>query len=204
MAVESDDGTLLVGNGDGTDLRPVGSFPLPVGSWPDASTFAFVRDGDVWLAPADGSGSRNVSAFELGGAIDAWWSPDGRYLAVLQGETMWVLAADGSVRQRIGTGLGSAETSWRADWAPAWSPDGSWMAVDRDLDGVTAVTLVHMGDWRVVRLEGAGRPVWSPDGHHLAVSHRDANGTSEVDVTNPDGSGRTTVRSEGVPLGWLR
>jgi hypothetical protein len=31
-------------HGDGTELQPIGSLPLPMGRAPDGSVFAFVRD----------------------------------------------------------------------------------------------------------------------------------------------------------------
>ncbi len=202
MFVATDEGTLLAGNGDGTDLHPIGTFPRPVALSPDGSTFAFLRDGNVWLAQADGSDVRNLSGFDLGGAVGAWWSPDGRSIAVLQGQTMWVISPDESVRQRIGTGLGPGSTSWGPDWAPAWSPDGAWLAIEHN----DQVTLVHVGDWRLVRLERAWQPAWSLDGRRLAVVTEDGSGMYAVDVTNPDGSGRVTVWSDIAypPVGWLR
>ena len=106
LAVQGDDGVLLVGRGDGTELRPIGSFPMPMGWAPDGSVFAFVRDGDAWLALADGSQARNLTRFPLGGVTGAWWSPDGRWIAILQGTTMWAFSPDGSIRRRLGSGLG--------------------------------------------------------------------------------------------------
>jgi Tol biopolymer transport system component len=202
VAVVADDGTLLLGNGDGTDLRSVGVFPAPVGWSPDGSTFAFVRDGNLWLAGTDGTDVRNLSHFDLGGVTGAWWSPDGRFIAILQGQTMWIVAPDGSVRQRVGTQLGPGDGSWGPAWAPGWSPDGAWLAIEHD----DRVTLVHPDDWRVVRLERAWQPAWSLDGRHLAVVTDDGNGSYAADVTNPDGSGRITVQSGLAypPVGWLR
>jgi hypothetical protein len=201
VVVATDDGTLLAGNGDGTDLHPIGTFPRPVALSPDGSRFAFLRDGNVWLAQADGSDVRNLSGFDLGGAVGAWWSPDGQFVAVLQGQAMWVFSPDGSVRQRIGTGLGSGTTGWGPEWAPVWSPDGRWLAIEHD----DHVTLVSVDDWRAVRLEHAWQPAWSPNSRRLAVV-TEVNNTYAVDVTNPDGSGRVTVWSDIAypPVGWLR
>ena len=53
--VTQPNGTVLVGQGDGSGLTPVG--PLPAGAvWsPDGSRIAFIRDGDAWTAAADGT-----------------------------------------------------------------------------------------------------------------------------------------------------
>ncbi len=199
MAVPTDDGTLLVGDGDGSDLHPVGAFPAPAGWSPDGSTFVFVRDGDVWLADADGSGVRNLSRFDLGGASGAWWSPDGRSIAVLQGQTMWIMSSDGSERVRIGSDLGPGDMSWDGGWVPAWSRDGAWLAIPHG----DQVTLVHPSDRRVVRLEHAWHPVWSRDSRHLAIASDGPGGREVVDVTNPDGSGRVTLREGVRPIDWV-
>ena len=80
LAMPGPDGSLLVGNGDGSELRAIGTFPIPGGWSADGSTFVFVRDGDAWLAQADGSGVRNLTEFPFGGAAYAAWSPDGRWI----------------------------------------------------------------------------------------------------------------------------
>ena len=90
-------------------------------------------------------------------------------------------SASGSVRTRL---HGNPSRTW----APAWSPDGEWVALEQE----GQVTLFHAGDWRGVRLENAFQPAWSLDGRHLAVV-ADVNGQYQVDVTNPDGTGRVTV-----------
>jgi Tol biopolymer transport system component len=193
LAVPGLDGSLLVGNGDGTDLRAIGTFPPPTGWSADGSTFVFIRDGDAWLAEADGSGVRNLTEFPFGGAAGAWWSPDGRWIVVTQGFTVWVFSPDGSVRRRLGGGM-------EVSTSPAWSPLGTWLALEHD----DRVTLFRVDDWSAVRLENATAPAWSRDGRHLAVVSQ-GEGGFEVDVMNPDGTGRVTVSSEigYPPLTWL-
>jgi dipeptidyl aminopeptidase/acylaminoacyl peptidase len=217
LAVAAPDGTLLVGHGDGSGLRPIGAIPLPSSWSPDGSTFAFVRDGDAWLALSDGSQTRNLTRFPLGGATGAWWSPDGRWVAVLQGTTMWAVSPDGSVRHRLGSGLGPGDGRWGLGWAPAWSPDGTWLAIEHvDPAGEVGsqaqeVTLIHAGDWSAVRLTNAFQPVWSLDGRHLAVAADDGNGRYVADVMNADGTGRTTVWTDSdaatprlyPPVAWV-
>jgi Tol biopolymer transport system component len=201
MAVATPDGTLLVGDGDGTDLRAIGSFPSPSGWSPDGSSFVFVRDGNAWIARADGTDVRNVTGFDLGGVTGAWWSPDGRWIAVLQGSVMWLMSPDGAVRQRIGTGMGPGDGGWGQAWTPVWSPDGAWLAIEHG----DQVTLVRLGDSLAVRLTNAWQPVWSSHGRHLAIVSEDGNGGYRVDVANADGTGRRTVAT-GVaypPLTWV-
>lgn len=207
LAVQGEDGQLLVGHGDGTGLQPIGTFPLPAGWAQDGSEFVFVRDGNAWVTRADGSDVRNLTGFDLGGVAGAWWSPDGRWIAVLQGTTMWIFSPDGSVRQRIGSGLGPGDGGWGAPWSPAWSPDGTWLAIehpDRTSpvgSQTTDISLVHAGDWRTVRLANAFQPAWSLDGRHLAY-------VSEgyvVNVVNADGTGHRGVAGTPYPpVWWMR
>ena len=160
LAVQGDDGMLLVGAAMARSYGRSVTYPCRSGWAPDGSVFAFVRDGDAWLALADGSQARNLTRFPLGGVTGAWWSPDGRWIAILQGTTMWAFSPDGSIRHRLGSGLGPNGVSWgtSASWAPAWSQDGAWLAIEHDDPTGThggreqVVTLVHAGDWRAVRL----------------------------------------------------
>jgi len=201
VGVAGADGNLQVGPGDGLSLIGIGAFPASISWAPDAMRFVFVKDGDAWVAEADGSGTRNLTAFPLGGAAGAWWSPDGRWILVLKGSTLWAFSPDGTGSQRLGADLGPTDGSWGPAWAPAWSPGGEWVAVEHGQE----TTLFHAGDWRAVRLDQASQPAWSPDGRHLAVLS-DGNGTSRMDVTNPDGSGRITVRTaiDSPPMAWFR
>jgi Tol biopolymer transport system component len=194
-------GVVMVGKGDGTDLREIGTFPRPGGWSPDGSTFVFVRDGDAWLAGADGSSERNLTEFQDGGVTAAWWSPDGTWIAVLQGSTIWMISPDGSVRQRLSEDALHGYANWGPEWAPAWSPDGEWVALEQE----GQVTLFHAGDWRGVRLENAFQPAWSLDGRHLAVV-ADVNGQYHVDVMNADGTGRVTVTNSisSPPIAWFQ
>ena len=122
---------------------------------------------------------------------------------------MWAFSPDGSIRHRPGSGLGPGDASWGQEWAPAWSPDGAWLAIEHADptgavgSGAQEVTLIHAGDWRAVRLANAWQPVWSKDGRHLAVMSDD-NGRYVADATNADGTGRTTAVNDVAypPIAW--
>lgn len=196
IAVGAPDGTLLVGRADGSDLKAIGAFPSPAGWAPDGSHFAFVRDGDVWVAARDGTGSRNVTSFELGGATAAAWSPDGRWIAVRRGQALWVVTPDGSQERHIGSGFTDPLALM------VWSPDGSWLAIG----DVEDVILYQRDAWHPVLVANATLPAWSPDGRYLAVATTRPD-LSSVDVMNADGSGRRTVWPGSViggPVVWVR
>jgi dipeptidyl aminopeptidase/acylaminoacyl peptidase len=91
------------------------------------------------------------------------------------------------------------------DTAPAWSPDGSKLAIQSnritmdneiwlmDADGSDAVNLTQTPG-------NDDQPAWSPDGTKIAFqSERDTN--AEVYVMNPDGSGQVNLTQHAASDG---
>ena len=82
----------------------------------------------MWVGPAPNLRRVNAGA----GACDPAWSPDGRTLAVTAAEGLWVFpadSADGELRVRARSPLGSIEHAYRAFSQPRWSPDGILVAL---------------------------------------------------------------------------
>src|SRR5712691_3582333 len=108
-------------------------------------------------------------------------SPDGRFAVVpvirpeLESDEyrghLWIMPTDGSAPPRPFT------TGWR-DSAPAYSPDGSWLAFLRATGGDAKPQLYVMptagGEPKRVTDHplGAGAPVWSPDSSKIAYVAR--------------------------------
>ncbi len=87
---------------------------------------------------------------------------------------LWIVPTDASVPPRPFT------SSWR-DTAPAWSPDGAWLAFLRvtGKEGAGARPAIYVmptdgGEPRRVTDQplGAGAPVWSPDSRRIAYVAR--------------------------------
>jgi Tol biopolymer transport system component len=106
-------------------------------AWSSRNAIAFVRDGKTYVARHDGSHQRIVTA-----GVSPDWSPDGGRLVVIRpprnaGEAtlgrMYVVGAGGHHLHRIG----------RVDdaSAPAWSPNGLWLAYNRFDAGIFAKRL---------------------------------------------------------------
>jgi hypothetical protein len=126
------------------------------------------------------------------------WSPDGRWIAYVNGEDavlkngLWIVRPDSKRRHRLAGGsVGS----------PGWSPDGRLIAfVTYDEDGYPV-------ELRIVDPAGGRRPSfatdsgvydWSPDGTRLAYEHG-----SDVVVAGIDGHESARVSVKGLRLDWL-
>ena len=169
--------------------RTLGAGTAPSFS-PDGSKLAFVRDGVVSVAAADGGGATAV-----GPGVYAAWAPDGTRLVVSRFDG--VVAPDkpqGTLQLvvvSLADGTSTQLTQGTTDaLLPAWSPDGSTIAftTPSSLETIPA----GGGDPTPLQLPGVktnGGPSWSPDGRSLAFL--DAGG--QVWVAGADGSGAHQV-----------
>jgi Tol biopolymer transport system component len=84
------------------------------------------------------------------------------------------------------------------NWAPAWSPDGQWLAFARSTDGRRSFHVYVMrADGSGVRQITRGRfdeaPAWSPDGRWIAYVS-----TGGIRIVHPNGHGSRLVRGTGI------
>src|SRR5262245_21383777 len=112
---------------------------------------------------------------------DPAWSPDGKRLAVVVLDRIWVMQSDGRDAAELTKGPGSERE-------PAWSPDGKRIAFVSDRgDGFDLYVAGTRGGApeRVVLLDGDERsPSWTPDGR-LVFAHR-ASGSTQWDLVMID------------------
>ena len=140
----------------------------PAHAAPEHAEIAFVSDGRIWAARADGGERR-----PLGRGSEPLWSPDGSRLAAIQGDRLAVDGRPVTPRRRA-----VSESS------PAWSPDGSAIAFGRfvfsggDYRTEIVVRELATGTERVLvsvnlfpRFDAVGRLDWSPDGSTIAYTH---------------------------------
>jgi Tol biopolymer transport system component len=144
---------------------------------------AFLRDGDVYVANGDGSGSVRVLHEDGTPFSNPAWSPDGAWLAAdSTGGAVVMNVATQSIRRIGGTN-------------PAWSPIGSEIAVrDEAPDGAGVVRIVSPVTGSTSHSYPVPGPsfeplAWSPNGHWIALTGSDpaqpegANALLRLDVT---------------------
>jgi Tol biopolymer transport system component len=104
-----------------------------------------------------------------------------------------------STGRRLAT-LSKAAGRAVSDWAPAWSPDGRWLAFVRSTNGRRSFhVFVMRADGSGVRQLTRGRfdesPAWSPDGQWIAYTS-----AGGIRIVHPNGKGSRPVRGTGVTV----
>lgn len=155
------------------------SFSEHVLSWsPDGTKFAYVTEGEVRVAAADGSDGRSLFPLPAGATHAPAWSPDGRRLAA----EVWP-ATTSKPPELIDSPVGE----------PAWSPDGRSLIGIRGEAGTDVVVIdLVSGDERLIyQDEGIGYvtledPAWSPTGGLIAFAVGDTGTLVLYDVGSGD------------------
>jgi Tol biopolymer transport system component len=194
ILVGADFGSLLV-RPDGTDRHVIlGDLPVhPVTPrWsPDGRQIVFEGNGDrgsqVWIANADGTGARAVTATPDGcpdgtctEGVQPAWSPDGRsiaYVAPTHEQAVFTRTALSIVDIATGATTELYSTAEASLGRPSWSPDGRSIVLDiLRYEGIPEITTLASTVIAVVDVAGvehtprelteprllAGYPSWHP------------------------------------------
>jgi dipeptidyl aminopeptidase/acylaminoacyl peptidase len=136
---------------------------------------AFVRDGDIWLATADGRSALRLT--RSGADRQPAWSPDGRRLVFVRGlgeaAELYTIQSDGQGLRRL--------TSDRVEQRdPTWAPRGELIAFvqRRDADGDRVADAAGVPEIWVSAADGQQArklvdgfdPAWSPDAQQVAFA----------------------------------
>jgi TolB protein len=154
---------------------------------------AFVSDAsgsdDIVVMNPDGSGRENLTTGPEDDTEPAW-SPDGRRLAFVRDETIYVVRADGSGVRRLTTGA-----------SPAWAPDGERLVLAKRTGRGADLYVIRSDGSRLRRLTrtaaAESEPEWSPDGRSIAFV-RAARAGSHIYVMRPDGGRARRVTTGAV------
>jgi len=97
-------------------------------------------------------------------------SPDGRVLAFVAVDRIWVMDLPNGKPHRLTDATFTAQ-----EYAPAWSPDGNWLAFtswsDTEFGHVWKVQKAGGAPQRLTQVPGMyANPAWSPDGQRVVVA----------------------------------
>lgn len=164
---------------------------------PKGERALFAARGDIFTAPIEKGGVRNLTKSSDANDRFPSWSPDGRLIAYISDksgeEEIWVVAQDGSTPPEQLTTGGSAQR-----YGTLWSPDGKKIAFS-DKDGKVYVLTVATKQLQVI-IDAANGQIgdydWSPKGNFIAYSMQGKNGLSAVYVWNSADNKNTRVTPE--------
>ena len=197
IAFVSDAGVSVV-RADGTGAHVIESkrFANQVAWSPDGKELAFTGGLGLAVVGADGKGLKillpDPPADEDGGRFDTpTWSPDSTKIAFWNrlDSRVHVISADGTGNRVV--------TLPDAGGQPAWSPDGSELAIGgckielAKFDGSSPQVLTNPS-WKS-GLPCDEHPSWSPDGSTIIFSHVTADNAADLYTVKPDGSDLTKV-----------
>jgi hypothetical protein len=165
--------------------------------WSSTGDLAWVtRDGDVRIAPDDGTEGR-IAGNGFPDAVECRWSPDGELLAVVGVSSVSIVDRAGSLRQSWSIVTGPPAGNYNTRWLE-WSRDGSRVAVlgrkssDRDEPAALYV-------WTVGAAVPDG-PAFSADGtagvRHLSWSRQEPDHIYAA--TGTDGGGELYLIDAGT------
>ena len=111
----------------GGSPRRLGDLSGETGAWsPDGKFLAFAKQGELFLANADGTGARKLCSVQ-GDISSVVWSPDNQRLRLDSSKTVgqhefWEVSADGSNLRRLLAGWHSPPD----ECCGQWTPDGKY------------------------------------------------------------------------------
>ncbi len=130
---------------------------------PRGDSVAFIKSGQIWIAPVDGAAPARNLITAKGSCNSIVWSPDGSGLAFVnnRGDHSYI-----GVYRNAGTPLQWIAPAFSKDHSPRWSPDGKQIAFIRTpgTGGVTDSLLARKHQpwaiWTADVSSGEGKLLW--------------------------------------------
>lgn len=140
---------------------------------PKSDRVAFLRAGQIWMAPLDGHAPAEMLIHARSGvaASELAWSPDGSRLGFVSDRANHSFIAVYDFAAKTLTYL---EPSTDRDAHPAWSPDGKQVAFIRTFAGGSGRGAVSTQPWAIYAAsvaDGTGRKIWRADPGMGSVFH---------------------------------
>ena len=165
----------------------------------------------VWLARTDGTMRRQIFLSPGSAILRPAPSPDGSRIAfqmydeVMSFSRIWIVNANGTNAHAVTTATHEAPYVYVA---PAWSPDGTKLAIAVGTPGNLGLAIVSVDGGAVTTLTQPAsgsdtEPSWSPDGSHLVFVHSAT--PAQADVITLDlatGERRTLFTGNGRHPAW--
>jgi Tol biopolymer transport system component len=175
------------------------------------------RDTGVWtIRASDGGGLTQLTSNRDGEDDPGDFSPDGKHLVFLRKDEtgrptgLFVVGIDGGGLLRITPKGMNVDPSDHGSWSPTGNQillvaqsdrqhrRAIW-EVNADGSGLHQLRISPAcgGPVSDPRSTGCGYPGWSPDGTKIVYTRLSANGTSNIEIANADGSDVTRVTQTG-------
>jgi TolB protein len=161
----------------------------------DGRWLAFVRNGEIHIAAANGRRDRKLTDAKLLASSPSW-SPDGKTIAFAGARDIFTVR----VADRRVTNLTRSPKPWLGNFTPAYSPNGKLIAFSRSTDAFNSDIFLMTTSGRIVRrlthsigtdqkLGEEHGPAWSPDGRTLVFVSNRLGRSWELFTIRVDGGG---------------
>lgn len=164
---------------------------------PKGERALFAARGDIFTAPIEKGGTRNLTRSSNANDRFPAWSPDGKTIAFISDKSgedeVWIAAQDGSTPPEQ-----ASTTPAGQKYGPAWSADSKKIAFG-DKDGKIYVLTLATKQVQVIADAPNGTIQdydWSPKGGYIAYSMQNRNGMSSVYIWSAEDNKNYRVTPE--------